>query len=162
MNTFTELVGSHALRDTLGVSGIPAPVFRSVARALKVVLASDGAIHPAEMNEYLEVCRRYGATEAMLEELENFEPAGCTVEECFADIDPDSIPVRALLYDAIRIAKADGSFDKKEKETVRRAAEVLEIDDDTLANITALADAEAAVRALRVSMLLPPGLRHYA
>jgi hypothetical protein len=70
MNTFTELVGSHALRDTLGVSGIPAPVFRSVARALKVVLASDGAIHPAEMNEYLEVCRRYGATEAMLEELD--------------------------------------------------------------------------------------------
>jgi uncharacterized tellurite resistance protein B-like protein len=161
MSTFTELVGTSALRETLGVSGIPAPLFVCVARALKVVLAADGEIHGGEMNAYLESCRRFGAPDELLRELRTFDPSTTTVDECFEGVDPDSIPARSLLYEAIRIAKADGVYGDSERRAVRRAAELLGIDDEWLVNITALVDAEESLRNLRVSMLLPPGLRAY-
>lgn len=161
MSTFIELVGSNALRDTLGVSGIPTPLFRSIARALKVLLAADGEIHPAELNAYLESCRTYGAGDDLLAELKAFDPSETTIEDCFQGIDPDTIPARALLYDAIRIAKADADFADSERAAIKQAADLLAIDEDTLVNITALADAEDALRGLRISLLMPPGLRRY-
>lgn len=155
MSTFTELVSGSGVRDTLGVSGIPADRFLSIARALKVVLAADGTVHGAEVNAYLEACRRYGAPDAMLEELRAFDPADTTLESCFQGMDPDSIPARALLYEAVRIAKADGTFADAERRAVERAAELLGLDEEWLANITALVDAEDALRALRTRMLVP-------
>ena len=156
MSTFTELYASGAFRDTYGVSGMPGPLFMSVARGLKVVLAADGRIHPAELNAYLETCRRYGAADAMLDELKAFEPGTMTVEQCFAGIEPDSIPVRALLYDVVRIAKADADYAGGERAAVRHAAELLGIDDEWLEKITALVDAEDALRELRLTLLAPP------
>jgi uncharacterized tellurite resistance protein B-like protein len=159
MTMFTELVCGTGVRDTLGVSGIPGPLFVQIARALKVVLAADGELHPAEMNEYLETCRRYGAPDELLEQLKEFDPSTTTVEQCFAGISPESIPFKALLYDAIRIAKADGSYARNERAAVQNAAHALGIDDDHVMDITALVDAEDAMRSLRFSMLCPAGLR---
>lgn len=156
---FTELVCGTGVRDTLGVSGIPGPLFVQIARALKVVLAADGELHPAEINEYLETCRRYGAPDELLEELKEFDPSTTTVDQCFEGISPESIPFKALLYDAIHIAKADGSYSRNERAAVRNAARVLGIDDDHVMDITALVDAEDAMRSLRFSLLCPPGLR---
>ncbi len=158
MSTFTELLGGAGLRDTYTVSGMRAPLFMSVARALKVLLAANGEIHPAELNAYLAVCRKYGASDDVLHELRDFDPAGVSLDECFHGVDPDSIPTRALLHNAIRIAKADGDYDGGERSAVHRAAEMLGIGDEWLANITALVDAEEALSRLRMSMLMPPGL----
>lgn len=161
MSTFTELVGSSSLRDTLGVSGIPAPIFVRIARALKVVLAADGEIHPAELNEYLATCRQFGAPDDMLEELRQLDPAGTSLEECFEGMEPDSIPGRTLLYEVIKIATADAEYASAEQAAVTRAAELLGIDADTCAHLVALVEAERALRSLRISLLMPPGLRQY-
>jgi uncharacterized tellurite resistance protein B-like protein len=155
MSTFTELHTSAAFRDTYGVSGMPGPLFMAVARGLKVVLASDGRIHPAELNAYLDTCRRYGASDAMVRELQAFDPSDTTLEQCFAGIDPDSVPARALLYDVVRIAKADADFARGESVAVRHAADLLGIDDEWLEKITALVDAEDALCELRLSLLAP-------
>jgi uncharacterized tellurite resistance protein B-like protein len=159
MSTFTELYGSTALRDTYGVSGMPGPLFVAVAHALKVVLASDGTIHPAEHNAYLETCRRYGASEKLLDELKAWDPAGTTLDDCFKGIDPELIPSRLLLYDVIRIAKADGDYDRAERAAVSEAARMLDVDGDTLDRITALVDMEDALANLRLLLLTPPLLR---
>lgn len=156
MSTFTELQFSVAFRDTYGVSGMPGPLFVAVARGLKVVLAADGRIHPAELNAYLATCRKYGASDEMLRELQAFDPTGVTIDECFAGIDADTIPARALLYDVIRIAKADADYARGESAAVRRAAELLGIDDEWLEKIDALVDAEDALRQLRLTLLAPP------
>jgi uncharacterized tellurite resistance protein B-like protein len=156
MSTFTELHASVAFRDTYGVSGMSGPLFMAVARGLKVVLGADGRIHPAELNAYLETCRRYGASDAMLRELQAFDPGDMTVEQCFAGIDPDSIPARALLYDVVRIAKADADYARDERAAVRHAADLLGIEDEWLEKITALVDAEDALRELRLTLLAPP------
>lgn len=161
MITYTELVISAGPRETERVSGIPAPLFQKLARALKLVLAADGDVNGAELNAYLETCRRFGAPDEMLDELRRFDPAETSLEECFADMDPDSVPARSLLYDAIRIAKADGSYDRSERAAVTRAAQLLGLDDEWVQKITALVDAEEALARLRVSLLLPPGLRTY-
>lgn len=156
MSTFTELHGSPALRDTYGVSGMRAPLFRAVARGLKVLLAADGRIHPAELNAYLETCRRYGADDAMIAELQAFDAAATTFDECFAGIEPDTIPARALLYDVIRICKADADFAGTERAAVRHAADVLGVEPDWMGKITALVDAEEALQQLKLALLVPP------
>ncbi|MCI0433258.1 MAG: TerB family tellurite resistance protein [Gemmatimonadetes bacterium] len=161
MITFTELVTSEAVRDPEHVSGVPRPLFHSIACALKCVLAADGEVNGAELNTYLETCRRFGAPDDMLQELRAFDPSCTTLEACFRDVDPDSIPARSLLYDAIRIAKADGSYDRAERAAVMKAAELLGLDDEWVEQITALIDAEEALHRIRVALLLPPGLRAY-
>jgi tellurite resistance protein len=161
MITYTELVGSHVPRETERVSGIPGQLFLQIARAVKVVLAADGEVNGAELNVYLDTCRRFGAPNTMLDELRDFDPAGTTLEECFGSMDPDSIPARSLLYDAIRIAKADGSYDRSERAAVTRAATLLGLDGEWVEKITALVDAEEALTNLRVALLLPPGLHAF-
>ena len=155
MSTFVELQTSPALRDTYGVSGMPGPMFVSIARGLKVLLAADGVIHPAELNMYLETCRRYGAADGMLQELQAFDPKGVTFEECFAGIDTMLIPTRALLYDVIRISKADQDYPESERAAVAQAAHLLGVDDDWVDKITALVDAENALADLRLRLLTP-------
>jgi uncharacterized tellurite resistance protein B-like protein len=155
MSTFTELHTSPILRDTYGVSGMPGPMFMSIARGLKVLLAADGTIHPAELNMYLETCRRYGAHDSMLRELQAFDPQGVTFEDCFAGVDPILIPTRALLYDVIRISKADDDYAKAEQEAVAKAAHLLGVDDDWVEKITALVDAENSLASLRLRLLAP-------
>lgn len=153
MTTFTELQASPVLRDTYGVSGMPGPLFMAVAKGLKVLLAADGAIHPAELNSYLETCQRYGADAAMLRELHGFNAHEATFEACFAGVDAMLIPTRALLYDVIRIAKADGDYALGERAAVRRAATLLGVSDNWVEKITALVDAENALAELRLRLL---------
>ena len=155
MSTFTELHTSPTLRDTYGVSGMPGPLFMSVARGLKVLLAADGHIHPAELNMYLETCRRYGSTESMVRELQAFDPHGVTFEDCFAGVDPIAIPTRALLYDVIRISKADEDYAAEERDAVNKAAHLLGIDEDWVEKIVALVDAENSLTMLRLRLLAP-------
>jgi tellurite resistance protein len=161
MITYTELVGSHVPRETERVSGIPGQLFLQIARALKVVLAADGEVNGAELNVYLDTCRRFGAPNSMLDELREFDPTCTTLEECFGGMDAESVPARSLLYDAIRIAKADGSYDRSERAAVTRAAQLLGLEDEWVEKITALVDAEEALTNLRVALLLPPGLHAY-
>ena len=153
MSTFTELHSSAVLRDTYGVSGMPAPLFISVARALKVLLAADGAIHPAELNAYLETCKRYGASPDMVRELQSFNPQDVTFDECFAGIDPMLIPAKSLLYDVIRIAKADDDYARGERTAVTIAATLLGVESTWIEKITALVDAEAALDSLKLRLL---------
>lgn len=153
MSTFTELHTSGAARDTFGVSGMAGPLFVAVARGLKVLLAADGEIHPAELNSYMETCQRYGASDAMLQELRSFDPQNTSFDACFAGVDPMLIPVRALLYDVIRIAKADGDFARGERTAVNVAASLLGVHEDWVDKITALVDAELALNDLKLQLL---------
>src|SRR5262245_52033454 len=155
MPTFTELHTSPILRATTAVGGMPAPTCSSIAPGPKLLLAAVGRIHPAEINTYLETCRRYGAHESMLRELQAFDPHGVTFEECFAGVDPMLIPTRALLYDVIRISKADEDYAKAEQDAVAKAAHLLGVDDDWVEKITALVDAENSLAALRLRLLAP-------
>jgi uncharacterized tellurite resistance protein B-like protein len=134
---------------------MPGPLFLSVARGLKVLLAADGKIHPAELNMYLETCRRYGATESMVRELQAFDPHGVTFEDCFAGVDSLLIPTRALLYDVIRISKADEDYAVEEREAVNKAAHLLGVEEDWVEKITALVDAENSLAMLRLRLLAP-------
>ena len=153
MSTFTELHTTGARRDTYGVSGMSGPLFLAVARGLKVLLAADGTIHPAELNAYLETCKRYGASDGELRELQEFDPHGVMFDQCFADIDPMMVPTRALLYDVVRIAKADGDYARGERTAVTIAATLLGVEQDWIEKVTALVDAENALESLKLHLL---------
>jgi hypothetical protein len=81
-----------------------------------------------------------------------------TFEDCFAGVDPMLIPTRALLYDVIRITKADEDYAQAEQAAVNKAAQLLGIDEEWVDKISALVDAENSLAMLRLRLLAPTGL----
>lgn len=59
---------------------------------------------------------------------------------------------RAMLYQAIRMSRADGVYGEKERAAAARAAELLGIERSVLHSLTALAEMEDACERLRLSL----------
>jgi tellurite resistance protein len=156
MSNTSTTVKSAGLKQAHGVEQMPADVFMAVAKAFKLVLAADGTISPPEHDAYVETCRNYGATEAMLGELEAFDPFSTTLEKLLGSIDKSKVPARGLLYDSVRVASADGDFAKAEDEAVHKAAKLLGIDNTVVDSIIAIVKMEEAVRTARLSVLSTP------
>jgi tellurite resistance protein len=155
----TELILSAGIRERHGLPGTPRQFFDVFARALKILAAADGEVHPAEMDAYLDTLRLFGADEVMIATYRDFDPASTTIAEVFQGIDTSIIPGRGLLYDAIRIAQADGDYSGEESAAVLDAARILGIDAETVGIIVALAEAEAALKRLHTALLIPAALR---
>ena len=61
-------------------------------------------------------------------------------------------PARAMLYDAITIASADG-FTEKERTLLERVAKLLGVDDSVYNAVLSLVEAETALNRLKGSLL---------
>ena len=59
---------------------------------------------------------------------------------------------RTLVYDSIRMARADDEYHPHERDAVHRAAKMLHVDKATLLSIEALVDVEEGIRAMRRSL----------
>lgn len=154
MFTETEtLVASPGLKQTHGIPQMPGEAFMSVAKAFKIILAADGTIAPAEHDAYVDTCKTYGATESMLAELESFDPYSTTLESALSGIDKSKVPVRGLLYDAVKVACADGRLADAEDAAVQKAARLLGIDRSVVDAIVAIVRMEEGVRTARIGLL---------
>jgi hypothetical protein len=60
----------------------------------------------------------------------------------------------AFLYDAVKVARADG-YVEGERKALRRAAKAADIPESVVAQIENLVEAEEALRTLRISLLYP-------
>jgi len=58
-----------------------------------------------------------------------------------------------LLYDAIQMARADQNYSLEEQLAVKKAAKLLNVEDDIALAINRLIDTEEAVTALRKALL---------
>jgi uncharacterized tellurite resistance protein B-like protein len=149
-------ISSTALREAHGVDEISAADFLTISKVAKIAIAADGEIHPAELKAYLEVARSYGATDEMIDELREFDPTSMTIEEVLGPVDSNQFPTRGLLYDVIKIAKADGDFATEERDAVRTAAELLLLDEAVVNQIVAQVELEEAVLKSRRLLLQNP------
>lgn len=115
-------------------------------RALKLVIGADG-IADAEWKALRREMQRIGAPKDLIDDVASWE-ATEPIEDLLP-IDARRSYARMLLYDAIRVAFADGVFHPKERDLVDRAAEFLRVDRPMARVIEGLVEMELAAARVR-------------
>ncbi len=155
-NTTTDVnvrVLNHMMKRELGVER--SLTLEEASRLREAVLAiakGDGEISDAERLTFLSVARQRGVDDDSLGHLASTKPSKDVLET----IDDDTMRplARALIYDAFRVAGADGVAPGEEKLAVDTAA-VLGVDDETVGKIQELLRREAELRKERIALIGP-------
>ncbi len=122
--------------------------WRNWAFALLTIAGADGVVSPQEMQWLSDnLCKTMGVAPEVLDAISDFDYKNSNLEEILPEITTD-IPInhaRALLYDAIRMARADGEYAPAERNAVRAAAVLMDIDANVAAAIEKIIDIEKSI-----------------
>lgn len=118
--------------------------------ALLTIAGADGAVSDAEMRWMMSHFRDAGAPDDVLQAWADFDYETGDLDTLIAEISFGETRhhTRILLYDAIRMATADG-ITGGERAAIDRAAELLNIDMTTVTMITSLAEMETTTASMR-------------
>lgn len=123
--------------------------------ALMAIAGGDGELAEAELQWYIDEQETLLAEpQEYIEELRKFDWKNANIEELLSGIRYD-FPLnfnRSILYQAIKMCRADGNYHDKEKATVARAAEILKIEHHVVVSLESLAELEDATERLRLSL----------
>ncbi len=139
--------------------GLTKPVDFEVAvnygGSLMAIAGADGELAEQEFQWYIDEQRNLLADpEEYIETLRKFDWKSANLEELLGKISYD-FPLnfrRTMLYQAIKMCRADGSYHEKEKASVARAAKMLGIERNIAASLESLAELEDATERLRLSL----------
>jgi tellurite resistance protein len=123
-------------------------------KASLVIAGADGELAPEELEYFLGMVSAYGAPESALEEFRKFDYRKGKLEDFLKP--GDEVNGRMLVYDAIRVAHADGSYHPLEREATAKMAKLAGVDEVTLQSIESLVASELAIRQLRIALLQAP------
>ncbi len=118
--------------------------------ALMAIVAADGA---SERERWVatELAQHMGAPTDMISSILAMDPSQINLAEVLRGF-KDGTPARAMLYDAITIASADG-FSEKERAFAERVATCLGVDKEVYNAILSLFEAETALNKLKGSLM---------
>lgn len=142
-------------RELYGMSGAPRQAMINYGKVLLVIAGVDGTVSPAEYNWLIEHQRKFGAPEDVIAEYENFDHQSASFDELLADIKVDVgtwNPAPHLIYHAIQMCGADGTYAEAERSKVVQAARALGVPDDIVLTLHALIDMEKAVYDMRAAL----------
>lgn len=132
---------------------VPSELFGKMGRAVLTIAGADGELSPREMGFVLGFARAAGAPPQALEAFRTFNYRSAKVEDF---LDAQTRPLaKAILYQAIRVARADG-FAERERSMAIRGAKALGLDPTIVQQIEALLAMEDGARAARLSVMTPP------
>ena len=139
-----------------GISMIPKEMWKEYGYVLLNIAGSDGEVSDEEL-EWLtvECAESVGVSEEIITKWENFEYDEDELEELFHSINSTSFANfnKLLIYDAIRMASADGDYAEDEKEQVYHAARLMKVPPEAVTAIEALVELEQAADKLRLTIL---------
>jgi tellurite resistance protein len=125
------VLNTSYIRERYGV--VPAPpspeLGNRYARALKIIVGADGVVSDAEMQAFRDFAALLQVPEADVESFVAFDQTKARLEDFLEGLS-DGPQTRQMLYDAIKIASADG-YDPKEHEALLRAAKIHKVDPPT-------------------------------
>ena len=146
---------SYGAPEAYGVppGPIPEEIFIKIGKAILTIAAADGELSPIERAFAVGLAKSLGATQQAVDVQRTFDPRGHKLEEYF---DASTKPMaKVILYDAVRIARADG-FKERERQLAMRGARMLGLDASIVPQIESLLAVEEGVRAARLSVITPP------
>lgn len=139
-----------------GISMIPKELWKEYGYVLLNIAGSDGEVSDEEL-EWLTVdcAEAVGVDENIIASWEDFEYDEDELEELFFNINSASFANfnKLLIYDAIRMASADGDYAEDEKEQVYHAARIMKVPAEAVTAIEALVELEQAADKLRLTIL---------
>jgi len=122
---------------------------------LMAIAGADGELAEGEFQWYIDEQEMIFVESAeYIEALRKFDWKNANVEELLSGIKYD-FPVnfyRTLLYQAIKMCRADGNYHEKEKESVAKAAEILGIERSVAVSLESIAELEDSAERLRLAL----------
>jgi hypothetical protein len=119
--------------------------------SLKLILAADG-LHPLEEHALSRGMALMGVPDDIRATVQRFEVGGAILED-YLPQSPTRGRARLLVYDAVRLASADGLYADAEREAVARAAAALGVDTFSVRALEGLVQMERVVDQLRRGLL---------
>ncbi len=133
-----------------------AEVVRNMALALITTANGDGRLSDEERRWILGYFATKGYPPAVIEEMSGLSAADIAALPNLMQVGILQKSGRILVYDAIRASSVDG-YNSGERAAVRKAAGLLGIDEDSVAKLEQLVDDELALKARRITLLMPEG-----
>jgi len=133
------------------------------SRVLLAIAGAEGELAEAELDWYINELVLFGCTEEYLPEIskeyiatvKNLNWKDVNLEELLEKINfdfPMNSP-KVILYQAIKMCRADRDYHQKEKEAIRKAAQILGVSLTDVMAIESLVEMEEAAEKLRYSVL---------
>lgn len=123
--------------------------------ALMAIAGADGELADAELQWYLDEQEiLLDEPQEYLEALQTVDWQSASVEELLSGISYD-FPLnfrRTMLYQAIKMCRADGQYHDAEKAAVAKAADILGIERSVVVSLESLAEMEDATQRLRLAL----------
>ncbi len=127
--TAAELAGHGT--PTQKADRVTQDIFLNYAYALLTIAGADGDVSDNELKYLIHKVRLLGATEEVVKKITQFDWRNAKLEDLIAALSTADVGgncARALLYDAIKVSRADGTFDIAERQAVHRTARLLGLD----------------------------------
>ncbi|MEQ8757371.1 MAG: TerB family tellurite resistance protein [Coleofasciculus sp. G1-WW12-02] len=147
---------SQYMKKNLGISEAPYEAYLNYGYALLAIAGADGEVSTGEMNWLLNHQRMVGAPEELMEKYKSFDYKSAKLEELLSHIMVDVSTwssSRTLLYHAIQMARADENYSSEEQKAVKKAAKLLNVEDDIALALNKLVEMEEAANGLRKALL---------
>ncbi len=139
------------IRNHYGVDfNSPVDEMQRYGTAMMAIVAADG-LSEKERWVAAELARHMGAPADMIAGIMGMDLSKINLAEVLRGF-KDGTPARAMLYDAIMIASADG-FSEEERKLAERIAKLLGIDTNVYHAILSLVEAETALNNMKGSLL---------
>jgi len=121
--------------------------------ALLAIAGADGELASSELKWYIDEVTLMGASDDYIDAIRNIDWKNVNIEEVLSEVKFDcSLNIRrSLLYQAIKMSRADGVYHQKEKAAVERAAQILGVSQSVVESLESVAEMEeASERLLRL------------
>jgi uncharacterized tellurite resistance protein B-like protein len=138
-----------------GISAVSARAMTNYGNALLVIAGADGKVGPAELEWLTKHQRKFGAPEEVIAGYRDFDYASADLTELLDGISVDVDTWSAsnhLIYHAIQICSADGTYGERERHKVRSAARTMGVPIDIVLTLEALVDMELAIVRMRKAL----------
>ncbi|PXX68657.1 hypothetical protein DFR70_102341 [Nocardia tenerifensis] len=142
-------------REAYGISGAPRQAMINYGRVLMAIAGADGEVSKPEYDWLVAHQRKFGATEDILAEYEDFDYRSADLGELLAEIKVDVETWSSgphLIYHAIQMCGADGVYADAERAKVAQAAKDLAVPSDVVLTLEALIAMEKAVYNMRAAI----------
>ena len=123
--------------------------------ALIIIAGADGALSEQELDWLLSEQQLLGAPQELLDNIKSYDWQNADLNALLEAVQYE-FPMnarRTLLYQAVKMSRADQVYHRLEREAIWKAAEILKIDKDIVQSIESLVDMENATDKLRYALI---------
>ena len=156
MATATSLdITLYAKKKYNVTAPIDVDVAKNYLRAIVAIASADGELAQEELDWFVEEQRLVGVPSDLIEEnIIKYDGKNADIEKLLGGIHYDfSLNFRrCMLYQAIKMSRADGVYHEKEKAAVARAAEILGVERNTVVSLESLVEIEESADRLRLAI----------